>query len=50
MDWIESIPFNETRNYVQRVLEGRTVYRLALTGQRLVMPLRVAASEVAKVR
>lgn len=26
IDWIESIPFNETRNYVQRVLEGRGVY------------------------
>ena len=25
--WIESIPFSETRNYVQRVLEGLFVYR-----------------------
>ena len=28
LDWIELIPFSETRNYVQRVLEGRNVYRV----------------------
>ncbi len=27
VDWIEQIPFNETRNYVQRVLENLAVYR-----------------------
>jgi soluble lytic murein transglycosylase len=27
IDWIEHIPFSETRNYVQRVLEGLIVYR-----------------------
>jgi soluble lytic murein transglycosylase len=27
VDWIESIPFAETRNYVQRVLENLQVYR-----------------------
>ncbi|MEE8517070.1 MAG: lytic transglycosylase domain-containing protein [Alphaproteobacteria bacterium] len=27
IDWIELIPFNETRNYVQRVLENLQVYR-----------------------
>lgn len=27
VDWIESIPFSETRNYVQRVLENIQVYR-----------------------
>ncbi|UUX50425.1 lytic transglycosylase domain-containing protein [Nisaea acidiphila] len=27
IDWIERIPFGETRNYVQRVLEGLIVYR-----------------------
>ena len=27
IDWIERIPFGETRNYVQRVLENLTVYR-----------------------
>lgn len=28
IDWIETIPFNETRNYVQRVLENLQVYRV----------------------
>lgn len=32
LDWIEQIPFNETRNYVQRVMEGLYVYRSRLTG------------------
>ena len=27
IDWIEMIPFDETRNYVQRVLENLVVYR-----------------------
>ncbi len=27
IDWVEMIPFYETRNYVQRVLEGTQVYR-----------------------
>ncbi len=30
LDWMELIPFKETRNYVQRVLEGVEVYRLRL--------------------
>jgi soluble lytic murein transglycosylase len=30
IDWIEMIPFNETRNYVQRVLENLQIYRLKL--------------------
>lgn len=30
VDWIERIPFSETRNYVQRVLENLQVYRLRL--------------------
>lgn len=29
VDWIETIPFPETRNYVQRVIENLTVYQLA---------------------
>ncbi len=28
IDWIELIPFSETRNYVQRVMENQTVYRV----------------------
>jgi soluble lytic murein transglycosylase len=32
IDWIELIPFNETRNYVQRVLENVVVYQARLYG------------------
>ncbi len=27
IDWVERIPFMETRNYVQRVMENLQVYR-----------------------
>jgi soluble lytic murein transglycosylase len=30
IDWVESIPFSETRNYVQRVMENLQVYRSRL--------------------
>ncbi|MFN4164192.1 MAG: lytic transglycosylase domain-containing protein [Ferrovibrio sp.] len=33
IDWIELIPFSETRNYVQRVLEGVQIYRALLGSQ-----------------
>ena len=33
IDWIERIPFTETRNYVQRVMENYQVYKMRLTGQ-----------------
>ncbi|WP_424930833.1 transglycosylase SLT domain-containing protein [Amaricoccus macauensis] len=39
--WIESIPFNETRNYVMRVLEGLHVYRARIEGQ--AGPIRLAS-------
>lgn len=32
IDYIECIPFSETRNYVMRVLEGMQVYRAKLNG------------------
>ncbi|HQN51663.1 MAG TPA: lytic transglycosylase domain-containing protein, partial [Phenylobacterium sp.] len=32
LDFIECIPFSETRNYVMRVLEGMQVYRARLNG------------------
>ena len=32
VDWVESIPFSETRNYVQRVMENLNVYRGRLNG------------------
>jgi len=33
VDWVEFIPFSETRNYVQRVLENVQVYRHRISGQ-----------------
>lgn len=33
VDWIELIPFSETRNYVQRVTEALQVYRVRLSGK-----------------
>jgi soluble lytic murein transglycosylase len=39
VDWIEEIPFAETRNYVQRVLENIEVYRNRLSGRD--EPLRI---------
>jgi soluble lytic murein transglycosylase len=41
VQWIESIPFSETRNYVQRVLENTEVYRSRLTGK----PVRITLSD-----
>ena len=38
VDWIELIPFAETRNYVQRVVENLVIYR-ALAGTVLPHPL-----------
>ncbi len=32
INWVETIPFAETRNYVQRVLEASAVYRSRLSG------------------
>ena len=32
VDWIERIPYSETRNYVQRVMENYEVYKMRLTG------------------
>ncbi len=39
VDWVESIPFNETRNYVQRVLEATAVYRLLLEPEAEPLPI-----------
>jgi soluble lytic murein transglycosylase len=39
VDWIEQIPFSETRNYVQRVLENLEVYRGRLAAKDL--PLQI---------
>ncbi len=39
VDWVESIPFTETRNYVQRVLENLQVYRLRIGDRALAFSL-----------
>ena len=37
IDWVERIPFTETRNYVQRVLENLQVYRVKFGGSTKLM-------------
>jgi soluble lytic murein transglycosylase len=39
VDWIESIPFAETRNYVQRTLENLQIYRAMLNGTKVALRL-----------
>ncbi len=33
VDWIERIPYTETRSYVQRVMENYEVYKMRITGK-----------------
>lgn len=40
INWIEMIPFSETRNYVQRVLENQQVYRYLLAQGKTPLTLR----------
>ncbi len=42
VDWIERIPFTETRNYVMRVTEALAPYRARLSGQ--AVPIGLAAT------
>ena len=37
VDWVERIPFSETRNYVQRILENIQVYRVRFGGSSRLM-------------
>jgi soluble lytic murein transglycosylase len=39
VDWIESIPFAETRNYVQRTLENLQIYRTMLNETKVALRL-----------
>jgi soluble lytic murein transglycosylase len=41
VDWVETIPFAETRTYVMRVVEGVVIYRAKLKGA--VGPVRITA-------
>ena len=47
LDWIEMIPFTETRNYVQRVLENITVYRERLTEKPTLLSFNSLTAPVA---
>jgi soluble lytic murein transglycosylase len=44
VDWIEMIPFRETRNYVQRIMESVVVYRDRLNGPFKTVPPAVGRS------
>ena len=39
--WIELIPISETRNYVQRVIEGIYMYRLLLNEEKNITPAQI---------
>jgi soluble lytic murein transglycosylase len=39
VDWVESIPISETRNYVQRVLENVQVYRNRIGGTQIALSI-----------
>ncbi|WP_372602917.1 lytic transglycosylase domain-containing protein [Actibacterium sp.] len=46
VDWIESIPFDETRNYVMRVTESITVYQARLKGE----PVKIELTKMLKAQ
>jgi soluble lytic murein transglycosylase len=46
IDWIEHVPFTETRNYIMRVMESLPVYRARLSGR--TEPLRLSEELVAR--
>ena len=41
INWVETIPIYETRNYVQRILEATYVYRLSLQDIQKKSPSRI---------
>lgn len=45
VDWVERIPFSETRNYVQRVMENLQVYRQRLKDREARAPSPVEAAQ-----
>jgi soluble lytic murein transglycosylase len=48
VDWVESIPFDETRDYVQRVSENLTVYRARLAAASSKTPVEPQTGRVAR--
>lgn len=43
IDWVEQLPFSETRNYVQRVMENYQVYKSRLQGGKLAIETDITA-------
>ena len=41
VDWVEMVPFAETRTYIMRVIEGRIIYGDRLAGQ--ATPVQISA-------
>lgn len=39
IDWMERISFHETRNYVQRVLEGKSIYHILMNKNQTKLPI-----------
>jgi len=39
VDWVEHIPYKETRNYVMRVAESLHIYRIRINGVALPVSL-----------
>lgn len=50
VNWIERIPFSETRNYVMRVLESLVVYRQRLNTGIVKLPLELATADAASMQ
>jgi soluble lytic murein transglycosylase len=48
VDWVERIPFYETRNYVQRVMENLHVYRQRLKEKKAPTPPEAATADATK--
>jgi soluble lytic murein transglycosylase len=46
VEWIEMVPFTETRNYIMRVMEALWIYRARLTGA----PIPLTLTEELKAR
>ncbi len=46
VDWVEHIPFRETRNYVMRITESLLVYQMMLAGR----PLKLAPTQILTMR
>ena len=40
IDWVESLPFSETRNYIMRVMENHQVYKARLNNDQSELTLR----------